>query len=66
MAARHRERETVSGTQKNAARKRPMVTLTLSKDAVVRLDQIARRSGSTRSATVEALVRAAKMPREVA
>jgi predicted transcriptional regulator len=49
----------MSGTQKNAARKRPMVTVTLSPEAVERLDEIARRSGSTRSATVEALVRAA-------
>jgi predicted transcriptional regulator len=53
----------MSGTQTNSQRKRPMITLTLSPDAVERLDEIAKRTGRTRSATVEGMVRAAEMPR---
>lgn len=47
----------VSGTQPNAARKRPMVTLTLSPEAIARLDKIATARGQSRSAVVEQLIR---------
>lgn len=45
-------------------RKRPIVQITLSPEARERLDELARRTGRTRSAMVEDLVRDAAMPRE--
>lgn len=53
----------MSGTQPNEKRRRPMITVTLSREAIERLDEMARRTGRTRSATIEALVRDAEMPR---
>ena len=44
-------------------RKRPIVQLTLSPDAIARLDEMATRCGETRSGMVERLVRDAEMPR---
>ena len=45
------------------ARKRPLVHLTLSPDAIARLAEIATRSGETRSGVVERLIRECEMPR---
>jgi hypothetical protein len=47
----------------NARRSRPAKIITLSPEAWARLDEMARRRGSSRSATVELLVREAEMPR---
>ncbi len=44
-------------------RKRPLVHLSLSPDAIARLDEMATRCGETRSGMVERLVRDAEMPR---
>ena len=44
-------------------RKRPLVHLSLSPEAIARLAEIATRSGETRSGVVERLVREAEMPR---
>ncbi len=44
-------------------RKRPLVHLSLSPDAIARLSEIATRCGESRSAVVERLVRDAEMPR---
>jgi hypothetical protein len=44
-------------------RKRPLVHLSLSHDAIARLAEIATRCGETRSGVVERLVRDAEMPR---
>ena len=44
-------------------RKRPLVHLSLSPDAIARLQEIATRCGESRSAVVERLVRDADMPR---
>jgi hypothetical protein len=44
-------------------RKRPLVHLSLSPDALSRLAEIAIRCGETRSGTVERLIRDADMPR---
>ncbi len=44
-------------------RKRPVVQLTLSPNAIARLDEMATRCGETRSGMVERLVRDAEMPR---
>ena len=44
-------------------RKRPVVQITMSPDAIVRLDEMATRCGETRSGMVERLVREAEMPR---
>ena len=46
-------------------RKRPLKTLSLSKESWGRLDEIARRWGISRSATVERLIHEAQMPREL-
>ncbi len=46
-----------------ATRKRPLVHLSLSPDAIARLQEIATRCGESRSAVVERLVRDAEMPR---
>ena len=44
-------------------RKRPLVHLSLSPDAIARLAEIATRCGETRSGVVEKLIREAEMPR---
>lgn len=44
-------------------RTRPAKLVTMSPEAWERVDEIARRTGATRSATLEAIVRAATMPR---
>ena len=44
-------------------RNRPLVHLSLSPDAIARLQEIATRCGESRSAVVERLVRDAEMPR---
>lgn len=44
-------------------RKRPLVHLSLSTDALARLAEIAARSGEPRSGVVERLIRDAEMPR---
>jgi hypothetical protein len=44
-------------------RKRPLVHLSLSTDAISRLAEIATRCGDTRSGIVEKLIREADMPR---
>ncbi len=49
-------------TTPRAARKRPLGTLSLSPEAWARLDELARRTGTTRSGAVEARVRAARLP----
>lgn len=45
-------------------RKRPIVQLTLSPEAIARLDEMSTRCGETRSGMVERLVREAEMPRQ--
>lgn len=44
-------------------RRRPLVHLSLSPDAIARLAEIATRCGETRSGVVEKLIRDAEMPR---
>ena len=44
-------------------RRRPLVHLSLSPDAIARLAEIATRCGETRSGVVEKLIREAEMPR---
>jgi predicted transcriptional regulator len=44
-------------------RRRPLVHLSLSPDAIARLAEIATRRGETRSAVVEKWIRDAEMPR---
>lgn len=44
-------------------RKRPLVHLSLSPDAIARLDEMATRCGETRSGMIERLIREAEMPR---
>lgn len=48
-------------TTTNANRKRPMVHLTLSPEAVARLEEIAKARGTTKSGAVEQLIRNARM-----
>jgi Ribbon-helix-helix protein, copG family len=48
----------------NVDRKRPMVTLTLSREALTRLDALAAEAGQSRSGAVEALVRRASPGKE--
>jgi hypothetical protein len=48
-------------TTPNGKRMRPMVTLTLSREALARLDAIATERGQTRSGAVEQLVRNARV-----
>jgi predicted transcriptional regulator len=48
-------------TTPNGRRKRPMVTLTLSPEALARLDDLAAERGQTRSGAVEALIRNARV-----
>ena len=45
------------------ARKRRVVQVTLSTEAIVRIDEMATRCGETRSGMVERLIREAEMPR---
>lgn len=49
-----------TATTPNGARKRPMVTLTLSPEALARLDAIASERGQSRSGAVEQLIRNAR------
>jgi hypothetical protein len=53
----------MAGTQKNSERKKPMITLTLTPEAIDRLEQIAERWGTTRSGAVERMIRETDMPR---
>ena len=57
------ERLSRSGTPTtpNAKRTRPMVTLTLSPEALARLDLLRSERGQTRSGAVEALIRNARL-----
>lgn len=48
-----------------ATRRRPLVHITLSPDAIARLDEMATRCGETRSGMVEKLVRETEMPRPI-
>lgn len=48
-------------TYTNDRRKRPMVTLTLSPEALARLDAIAYERGQSRSGAVEQLIRRARL-----
>ena len=48
-------------TTPNGRRKRPMVPLTLSPEALARLDDLAAERGQTRSGAVEALIRNARV-----
>ena len=48
---------------RSLTRKRPLVHLSLSPDAIARLAEIATRCGETRSGVVERLIREAEMPR---
>ena len=48
---------------RSVTRKRPLVHLSLSPDAIARLAEIATRCGETRSGVVEKLIREAEMPR---
>ena len=48
-------------TTPNAKRARPMVTLTLSPEAVARLEEIAKARGTTKSGAVEQLIRNARL-----
>lgn len=45
-----------TATRTNAVRPRPMVTLTLSKEAVARLAALAEERGESRSAIVDSLI----------
>lgn len=51
-------------TTPNRKRSRPMVTITLSPDAIARLDEIAKARGTTRSGAVEQLIRRARISGE--
>jgi DNA-binding TFAR19-related protein (PDSD5 family) len=53
--------ERLRGTYGNSERKRPMVTLTLSPEALARLDAIASARGQSRSGAVEQLIRRARL-----
>lgn len=50
-----------TATTPNAKRSRPMVTITLSPEALARLDEIARERGQSRSGAVEQLIRRARL-----
>lgn len=56
-----REQARIQAAWPNARRRRPMVTLTLSPEALARLDAIASERGQTRSGAVEQLVRRARL-----
>ncbi len=51
------------GARMMTTRKRPLIHLSLSPDAIARLAEIATRCGETRSGVVEKLIREAEMPR---
>jgi metal-responsive CopG/Arc/MetJ family transcriptional regulator len=53
-----------TATTPNAKRTRPMVTLTLSLEALTRLDAIAAERGQSRSGAVEQLIRNARLARD--
>jgi hypothetical protein len=53
-----------TATTPNSKRTRPMVTLTLSRDALARLDAIRHERGQTRSGAVESLIRNARLKGE--
>lgn len=53
--------KSIRGGYTNRDRKRPMVTLTLSPEALARLDAIASERGQTRSGAVEQLIRRARL-----
>ena len=59
-----RTSRSVTPTTPNAKRSRPMVTITMSPEALARLDVIAAERGQTRSAAVETLVRTARVRSE--
>lgn len=48
-------------TTPNAARKRPMVMITLSREALAKLDDLARARGQSRSGAVEAMITRARV-----
>jgi len=50
-----------TSTTPSAKRKRPLVHLSLSPEAIARLDEIATTRGTTRSGAVEQLVRNARL-----
>lgn len=52
----------MAGTQANEDRRRKMVTITLSPEALARLDELAESRGTSRSGAVEQLVRNARTP----
>ncbi len=56
-----REQRRIQASWPNVRRSRPMVTLTLSPEALARLDAIASERGQTRSGAVEQLVRRARL-----
>lgn len=49
-----------TATTPNESRKRPMVTLTLSPEALAKLDELAAARGQTRSGAVEEMIRRAR------
>lgn len=55
----------MSGTQPNEKRRRKMYSITLDDDEVKRLDEIAARWGTNRSAAIARLVREATLPRPI-
>ncbi len=55
---------TATSTTPRSKRRRPLLTLSLSKECRVRLDEIARRWGLSRSGAVDRMVREVQMPRE--
>ena len=54
----------MSGTQPNDKRRRRMVTITLSPEAVARLETIATERGTSKSGAVEQLIRNARVRSE--
>lgn len=60
-AAMSEKRRSGTPTTPNAKRTKPMVTITLSTEALARLDAIASERGQSRSGAVEALVRNARL-----
>jgi hypothetical protein len=50
-----------TATTPNAHRNRPMVTITLSREAISRLEALALERGQTRSGAVEQLIRNARI-----
>jgi predicted transcriptional regulator len=51
-------------TTPNSKRKRPLVTFTLSPEALERLDVIAQARGQSRSGAIEQLIRNARLDKE--